>query len=94
MRYTRRPATVDAWPVWEVLYDAINDWESVPDEVKAGYGEGELATLSPEVLLVRTLEGDIRATRNDMLVKGADGEWYPYCRKKFVQHYDVQEKQR
>ncbi len=69
MRYITKPVEIEA-----VEWDGTNEgYEEVCQFMTGKYVE----SLGVAVLLIRTPEGDMRATVGDFIIKGMEGEFYP-----------------
>lgn len=77
MRYRKKPVEIEAVRVADLLNAFENDWSALPDWVADAYEKGILAAVRREDLIVKTLEGDHLARRNDWLIRGVKGELYP-----------------
>ena len=43
-------------------------------------------------VIIHTLEGDMRASKGDYIIRGIDGEYYPCKESIFLQTYELAEK--
>ena len=76
MKYRKRPVVIDA-----VQYTGGNRRDVIAfvgDESKIGtaYENTEYRPLYPD-LIITTLEGDMRASVGDYIIRGVQGEYYP-----------------
>jgi len=69
-KYRKRPVVIEA-----VQYDGTNNNEVI-EWIKSYGGEAEFSAYTQE-LLIRTLEGVMRANKGDYVIKGVHGEFYP-----------------
>ena len=76
-KYRKQPVEIEAELVDELLYKFKHDWQELPEWVKCAYEEMTINTLTDNDFIVKTLEGNIKATREDYLIKGIEGEIYP-----------------
>ena len=76
-RYRKKPVTVEAVLVGEIL-DAWVDGEerTLPDWVLQAFADRTIDALGGLELYVRTLEGIMTGDRDDMLIRGVQGELY------------------
>ena len=80
MRYRKRPVEVEARQFTDnASAEAILKWSGSPPiwpNFHPGdhpeYGNGEVA-----ILVIETLEGNMRADKGDWIIKGVQGEFYP-----------------
>jgi len=87
-KYRKKPVVIDAERVATILYKAGNDWKALPDWVVKGYDEGELIFMS-DAIIIKTLEGDMTAQKEDMLIMGISGELYPCKPDIFAKTYEL-----
>lgn len=76
MKFTKRPIEIDAWMCKDLLRSASNVWDALPKCIVDKYGAGELYFGSDHIM-IKTLEGEMRAERDDMIIQGVKGEIYP-----------------
>ena len=69
--YRKRPVEVAAMQLTDTTFRAVVDWA----EPFVGAGEDEQGMF----VVIRTLEGDVRAREGDWVIRGVAGEFYP-CR--------------
>lgn len=72
MRYTKRPVTIDAVQWREDNLDEVQRFIALPPELLVPY-----VVERRTVLDIQTLEGTIRATLGDWIIRGVKGEVYP-----------------
>jgi hypothetical protein len=70
-RYRKLPVEVEAVRVAD-----YRDGLDRPEWMTNAIASGNIA-LTPSTLIVRTLEGDMRAQRDDYIICGTEGELYP-----------------
>lgn len=80
LRYTKKPVTIDAWQFTEAV--ALNYWENrilPPFGCTSVSGEYNKNTLivRDAYFYIDTLEGKMRASLGDWIIKGVKGEIYP-----------------
>jgi hypothetical protein len=83
MKYRKKPAVIEAvqWKgdnLEEVL-SLVNDTRAIEK------------SLYDESLVICALEGEIKADKNDWIIKGIKGECYPYKPDIFEQTYELVE---
>ena len=79
MKATKKPVEIDFYPCERVYFDDIIDWSTKERPILADHENGEV--------LISTLEGTMKATIKDMVIKGVGGEVYPIKRKIFEKTY-------
>ncbi len=81
MKYRKKPVVIDA-----VLWDGENVNEILDfvssDKAYAGY---------LHTFVIKTLEGDMTASRGDWIIKGVKGEFYPIKDDIFRETYEAVE---
>lgn len=80
-KYVKKPIVVEVirWDGSDQAYDAIRDF-SVRDAVKIP---------GTSKLMIKTLEGDHKATLGDYIIKGIKGEIYPCKPDIFTETYEL-----
>lgn len=70
MRFRKKPVEIEAWR-WDgaTPLHALPDWILQGKHINADYLKG--------ILFIDTLEGTMRASPGDWIVKGVKGELYP-----------------
>lgn len=76
-KYKKKPVEIEAILVTELLECFKHKWNELPDWVKNAYEDTTINTITDEYFIIKTLEGDIKATKEDYLIKGVEGELYP-----------------
>lgn len=80
MKYRKKPVVIEAWPVSDLLHAAARDWNALPQCIRDAYeaqARGSGVVFTPEAIHIWTLEGEMRAERGDMVIRGVKGEFYP-----------------
>lgn len=85
MRFRKRPVEVDA-----VKFHSNNEpyAESMDDIVRWIQSYGGSATHNSTDIFIHTLEGTMRASVGDWIIKGVKGEFYPCKPDIFEETYD------
>ena len=89
MKFRKRPIIIDA-----IQFDGLN-----LEEVKEFVGDNlsydildsawQVGKGRPYILMyIKTLEGDMRVSEKDYIIKGVDGEFYPCKPEIFVKTYE------
>ena len=79
-KYRKLPVEIEAYDVVDLLYGFRHDWTSLPKCISEAYENNIITAIIDNGFIVNTLEGKMRATKEDYLIKGVDGEFYP-CKK-------------
>lgn len=84
MRYRKKPVEVEAMIFNENNQYEIIRWvhDGLPPEASA------IARSDYKSLIIRTLEGEMRALCGDYIIKGVQGEFYPCKPDIFEQTYE------
>lgn len=79
-KYRKLPVEIEAWKVEDLIEMFKHNWKDLPECIVNAYDKGILTTITDNDFKIKTLEGIMTATRDDYLIKGVDGEFYP-CKK-------------
>lgn len=71
----KNPILLDGIRISELLYFAQNNWFMIPDWVKNSYEKGNII-FADNYISLRNSKGIIRGNKEDVLMKGIDGELY------------------
>lgn len=80
MKYRKKSVTIEAVLVEDLLEMFKQNWKELPQWVNEAYEKGIINTITDSDFIIKTLEGNMKATRNDYLIKGVMDEIYP-CKK-------------
>lgn len=85
-RFRKRPVEIEAmsWPADVPSQIEVTRW------IERGGGE-TWVPFSGTYLLIRTLEGDMRAEVGDVIIRGVQGEFYPCKPDIFAATYEAVE---
>lgn len=86
-KYRKKPVVIDAERVSLLLYLASNDWKALPPWIVAAYDSCDLIFMNDHVT-IKTLEGVMTGTKEDMLIRGVNGEIYPCKLEIFAKTYE------
>lgn len=75
-KFRKKPVVIDAFEVRELLHLAEHDFWSLPQCIRDAYDKVEVLFASDHIR-VHTLEGTMRADRDDFILRGVKGELYP-----------------
>lgn len=99
MKVQKRPITVDAWRVTDLINEYVaHGYEGLPEPIASAYEDGiidfpsgllGLANAKPERIDVITLEGIMQAPHGWWIVKGSVGEFYPVRNDAFWETFDL-----
>lgn len=76
-RYKKIPVEIEAEKVEDLLKGFKHSFKLLPKWVVENYEKGIINTITDDSFYIKTLEGTMKATKQDYLVKGIDNELYP-----------------
>jgi 6-phosphogluconolactonase/glucosamine-6-phosphate isomerase/deaminase len=91
MKYRKLPVEIEAVKVSELLGNFKHNWKELPQWVKDSYENMTINTITDTDFIVNTLEGQMKATMNDYLIKGVNNELYPCKIDIFEKTYELVE---
>lgn len=91
MKVRKKPITVDAWKIEDLLRLSRMGAATLPEEVRLAYGEGLIEFEEDERITIATLEGVMTGWPMWWLIRGVKGEWYPCDQEAFEKSYDIVE---
>lgn len=81
MKYRKKPVVIEAMR-----------WDG-KDLLELNGFAGDAMLIVPGAVMIRTLEGDLRVSRGDYIIKGVQGEFYPCKPDIFEKTYEVCEEE-
>ena len=88
-QYRKKQVVINAWPAKEISFFAVNDWSKMPKEINDVYEKGGWVFLTNGEINIPTLEGTMKANKDDMIIQGANGEFYPCKQDIFEKTYEL-----
>ena len=83
MKYRKKPLIIEAMQFTDENKNQVFSWaQSYQMNISHGFGKNDV----PE-LIIPTLEGEMRASLGDYIIKGIQGEFYPCKPDIFEQTY-------
>jgi len=82
VKATKKPVEIEYYPAEEKFFKNIMEWSTEERPIKIM--SSDLLT----ELTITTLEGEMNASHNDIIIKGVDGEVYPCKKEIFKKTYD------
>ena len=79
-KYKKLPVEIEAELVSDLLDKFKHDFKKLPQWVIEAYENTTINTVTDNGFIIKTLEGNMIATKEDYLIKGVNGELYP-CKK-------------
>lgn len=93
-KYRKKPVIINAWFCSQLLSDAENNWNGLPQQIVAAYERGDILFANhPSRIEIKTLEGTMTAYAGDIVICGVKGELYPIKRDIFAETYELVEPQ-
>lgn len=86
--YRKKPVIIEAVQFTGDNKQEIIDFMRIHNEGNRLHFE-DIKDLSPEKVIIHTLEGDVTASRGDWIIKGVQGEFYPCKPDIFEATYEV-----
>ena len=86
--YRKLPVEIEAYSVRMLIDLFKKHFSELPDWVKEAYENLTINTITDDYFYVLTLEGTMIATKDDMLIKGVNGEIYPCKIEIFEKTYE------
>ena len=88
-QYRKKQVVINAWPAKEISFFAVNDWSKMPKEINDVYEKGGWGFLTNGEINIPTLEGTMKANKDDMIIQGVNGEFYPCKQDIFEKTYEL-----
>lgn len=88
--YKKKPVSIEAFQMTQERISDNIDWPSWLNEAwsKEGYGSLGISFGESRVLCIETLEGTMKVSKNDWIIKGVSGEIYPCKPDIFLKIYE------
>lgn len=83
-KYKKKPVEIEAELVSDIIYKFIHNYKELSEWIKEAYESTTINTITENGFIIKTLEGNMTATREDYLIKGIEGELYP-CKKEIFE---------
>lgn len=91
-RYKKKPVEIEAELVSDVIEKFKHNFKELPKWIIKAYENTTINTITDDEFIIKTLEGNMKATKEDYLIKGVNGELYPCKIEIFKQTYEKVEK--
>lgn len=85
-RFRKRPVEIDAVLAADAINAATGNVAALPSWLAAAYDNGSVV-FTQDAVLLPTLEGTMRAERDDWIIRGVQGELYPCKPAIFAETY-------
>ena len=87
-KYQKLPIEIEAELVSDVIEKFKHNFKELPQWVIEAYENTTINTITDNDFIIKTLEGNMKATKEDYLIKGVNGELYPCKIEIFKQTYE------
>lgn len=87
-KFRKKPVVIEAVRAFEAIRAAGAHWDALPEWLSAAYEKGGIVFAHDHVSIT-TLEGTMRAERDDWIICGVKGELYPCKPDIFAATYDA-----
>lgn len=88
MKCKKLPIELEAELVAELLEKFKHNFKELPNWVIEAYENTTINTITDNDFIIKTLEGNMTASKEDYLIKGVNGELYPCKKKIFEKTYE------
>lgn len=88
MKYKKLPVEIEAELVSELLEKFKHNFSELPKWVIEAYENTTINTITDNDFIIKTLEGNMTASKEDYLIKGVNGELYPCKKEIFEKTYE------
>jgi len=89
MKYRKLPVEIEAELVSELLEKFKHNFKQLPKWIIEAYENTTINTITDNDFIIKTLEGNMTASRDDYLIKGVNGELYPCKKEIFEKTYEL-----
>jgi len=91
VKYRKLPIEIEAELVSELLEKIKHNFKELPKWVIEAYENTTINTITDTNFMIKTLEGNMMASKEDYLIKGINGELYPCKKEIFEKTYELAE---
>lgn len=89
MKYRKKPVVIEAFQFKENFMRIGANCEGVPDWGINAYDDGIIYFDKDDTCLIQTLEGDMKVSIGDYIIRGVNGELYPCKPDIFEKTYEA-----
>ena len=76
MQYRKKPVVIEAWPVAQLVEQMKHHEDGLPAPIRVAWKRHHITRVI-DGLVIHTLEGDMEAGPDDLIIRGVEGEFYP-----------------
>lgn len=91
MKYRKKPVVIDAFKFREDFMKVGANCRGIPGWGISAYDDGIIYFNDNDDCLIKTLEGDMKVSVGDYIIRGVNGELYPCKPDIFEKTYEVVE---
>jgi hypothetical protein len=88
-RARKKPVEIEYELVADVVAWIGRDWSALPEWIRSAYESGVIFAPNANGFYIRTLEGDMHVSLDDVLIRGVTGELYACKLPIFEATYDM-----
>lgn len=77
MKFRKKPVTIEAFLVSELIESFKHNFKELPEIIRKAYENTTINIITDNDFIIKTLEGNMKATKDDYLIVGIQGEMYP-----------------
>ena len=89
MRYRKLPVEIEAEVVSNLLEKFKHNFKELPKWVIEAYENTTINTITDNSFIIKTLEGNMTALKEDYLIKDVNGKIYPCKKEIFEKTYEL-----
>ena len=86
-KFRQTPLVVDAWKASELIRAARDNWRYLPPEIAEAYENGGWVFYADHIS-IPAFDRALLADREDWIVRGVDGAFYPCKPEVFAKSYE------
>ncbi len=86
-KYRKKPVVIEAFHASVLIHASGHDWKALPSWMAEEYEKGNIV-FARDGIYIKTLEGNMKAEKTDMVIRGVNGEIYPCKPEIFSKTYD------
>lgn len=76
-KYKKKPVEIEAELISDLLDKFQHNFKELPKWVIEAYENTTINTITDNDFIIKTLKGNMKATKEDYLIKGVNDELYP-----------------
>lgn len=88
MKFRKKPVVIEAFQWWPGKEFPMPEFSELNPLALMDGPEGQVTMYDDRKLVIKTLEGEIKASPGDWIIKGVNGEFYPCKPDIFAKTYE------